>query len=84
MIFPKLIKVRQKFMGPVVEDVEKKVFEQLMLLGIQERITPGMRIAITAAMGAQAQRDRLTCFTAWGLQKSFVRLLLFLRWKLVK
>lgn len=48
MIFPKLIKVRQKFIGPVVEDVEKKVFEQLRLLGIQEQITPGMRIAITA------------------------------------
>ncbi|SDO34208.1 protein of unknown function [Paenibacillus sp. yr247] len=71
MIFPKLIKVRQKFMGPVVEDVEKKVFEQLMLLGIQERITPGMRIAITAGSRGIANipliiRSVVRALKKWG------------------
>jgi hypothetical protein len=48
MMFPKLIKIRQKFTGPTVVDIEKKISEQLSLLGLQERITPGMKVAITA------------------------------------
>lgn len=48
MNFPKLIKVRQRFTGPVVNDIDAVVAEQLSQAGVNEKLKPGMRIAITA------------------------------------
>lgn len=48
MSFPKMIKVRQHFSGPRVENIEAAVVEQLGKIGIERSITPGMRIALTA------------------------------------
>lgn len=45
--FPKMIKVRQHFTGPVVTEVDAVVSEQLDASGISSMINPGMRIALT-------------------------------------
>lgn len=45
---PRMIKVRQRFSGPVVEDLDGTVAEQLLKVGLDEKVKPGMRIAITA------------------------------------
>ena len=43
---PRMVRVRQRFDAPVIEDVEAAVHEQLV--GLRGRITPGMRVGITA------------------------------------
>src|SRR5919202_416539 len=43
---PRMVRVRQRFDAPVLEDVESAVKEQLALL--HGRVQPGMRIGITA------------------------------------
>ncbi|MFH5181793.1 lactate racemase domain-containing protein [Paenibacillus sp. TAB 01] len=48
MSFPKMIKVRQHFSGPRVENIEAAVAEQLGGIGIGRSITPGTRVALTA------------------------------------
>jgi hypothetical protein len=48
MAFPKVVKVRQKFPGPRVGDVEKALREQLERSEIRVRVRPGMKVAITA------------------------------------
>jgi len=46
--FPKVVKVRQKFPRPRVEDVEEAVREQLKREEIASTLKPGMSIALTA------------------------------------
>lgn len=48
MRLPRLVKIRQHFNGPIVEDVEKAVQAELSRIGIKEQIKPGMRVALTA------------------------------------
>ncbi|MFE4353620.1 nickel pincer cofactor-dependent isomerase, group 22 [Peribacillus butanolivorans] len=48
MPLPKVALVRQKFTGPVVGDIDTVVSEQITAVGLAAKITPGMRIAITA------------------------------------
>lgn len=57
MAFPKVIKVRQKFPRPRVEDVEAKVCEEFEKEGISSRVRSGMRIALTAGSRGVAQID---------------------------
>ncbi|GIQ69789.1 DUF2088 domain-containing protein [Xylanibacillus composti] len=45
---PKWIKIRQRFAGRAVGDIEAEVAAQLASIQIRERIKPGMRIALTA------------------------------------
>ena len=48
MQFPKVVKVRQDFPRPRVEDVEEALREQCEREEIRSRIEPGMQVAITA------------------------------------
>ncbi|MFC4768076.1 lactate racemase domain-containing protein [Effusibacillus consociatus] len=48
MKFPRIVKIKQHFQGPVVEDIDAAVSEQLTQAGLGRKITPGMRVAITA------------------------------------
>ncbi|CAN5563490.1 lactate racemase domain-containing protein [soil metagenome] len=48
MAFPKVVKVRQDFPRPQVEDVEQTLREQFEKEGIGSRIEAGMKIALTA------------------------------------
>jgi uncharacterized protein (DUF362 family) len=48
MQFPKVVKVRQDFPRPRVEDVGEALREQCQSDEIKSRIEPGMRVAITA------------------------------------
>ncbi len=48
MDFPRLIKIRQHFSGPVVEDIDGVVAEQLSRAGLDDKVKQGTRIAITA------------------------------------
>jgi hypothetical protein len=45
---PKIALIKQNFKGPVVSDIRTAVAQQLSEVHIQERIKPGMRVAITA------------------------------------
>lgn len=46
--FPRMVKIRQKFHGPSVRNLDATVAEQLAAVGIDEKLKPGARIAITA------------------------------------
>ncbi len=45
---PEMIKVRQKFDNPTVENVRKKIREEFEKIRINEKIKQGNKIAITA------------------------------------
>ena len=57
MSFPRLVKVRQEFPRPRVEDVEAKVREELEKEGISFRLESGMRVALTAGSRGISQID---------------------------
>ncbi|MFP6620748.1 MAG: lactate racemase domain-containing protein [Pirellulaceae bacterium] len=46
--YPQLFRLRQKFEGPVVEDVAGEVEKQLASLSLSEKIQPGQSVAISA------------------------------------
>ncbi|MEW9671440.1 lactate racemase domain-containing protein [Ammoniphilus sp. 3BR4] len=48
MNFPRMVKVKQRFHGPVVEDIDAAVAKQFTDIGMRDKVKPGMRIAITA------------------------------------
>ena len=48
MEFPKVVKIRQKFPRPRVENVEAALREQLGRGEISSTIKPGMSVALTA------------------------------------
>ena len=48
MDFPKVVKVRQTFPRPRVEDVEGTVRDQLRREEISSAVGPGMSVAVTA------------------------------------
>ncbi|MCL5946810.1 MAG: nickel-dependent lactate racemase [Chloroflexi bacterium] len=45
---PRVIKVHQHFDAPQLEDVEGAIHRELTRLGVLSRLTPGMRVALTA------------------------------------
>ena len=59
MAFPKVVKVRQDFPRPRVEDVEQTLREQFEKDVIASRIEPGMEIAITAGSRGIANIDEI-------------------------
>ncbi|OES46087.1 lactate racemase domain-containing protein [Domibacillus iocasae] len=48
MKFPRIVKVKQHFQGPVVENIEAEIAQQLARVKLAQKVKPGMRIAITA------------------------------------
>lgn len=48
MNFPRIVKIKQKFKGPLVEDIDAEIKYQLERVKLSKQVTPGMRIAITA------------------------------------
>ncbi|MEH7436651.1 lactate racemase domain-containing protein [Neobacillus drentensis] len=46
--FPHVVKIRQRFHGPVVEDIDTEIAHQLSKVELSKQVKPGMRIAITA------------------------------------
>ncbi|TNJ63738.1 DUF2088 domain-containing protein [Paenibacillus hemerocallicola] len=46
--FPRMVKIRQRFSGPKVDDLEGAMAEQLSRVGLARLVKPGMRVAITA------------------------------------
>lgn len=57
MAFPKVVKVRQDFPRPQVEDIEKTLREQFEKDEIASRIESGMKIAVTAGSRGIANID---------------------------
>lgn len=47
MQFPKWIKIKQRFTGPVVDNIEATVAQEFAKVGLAQKIEPGQRIAIT-------------------------------------
>ena len=48
MTFPRMLRIRQRFDAPRVEDIPAEVERQLATLKLQARIQPGQTVAITA------------------------------------
>ncbi|MDP8949483.1 MAG: nickel-dependent lactate racemase [Actinomycetota bacterium] len=57
MAFPKVVKVRQEFPRPRVEDVEARVRKEFEKEEISSRVRSGMRVALTAGSRGIAQID---------------------------
>ncbi len=69
MNFPRMVKIKQHFQGPVVEDIDATVAQQLAKVGLAEKIKPGMRIAITAGSRGIANIAVIIRATANELKK---------------
>ncbi|TDF93292.1 lactate racemase domain-containing protein [Paenibacillus piri] len=50
MDFPKVVRIKQKFHGPMIEpgEIAAAVQEQMSRIALKQAVTPGMRIALTA------------------------------------
>ncbi|MCY6484129.1 lactate racemase domain-containing protein [Clostridium aestuarii] len=48
MEYPKMYKVRQNFDNSKIRDIKKEIIKECGLINIGEKITPGMKIAVTA------------------------------------
>ncbi len=59
MNFPKVVKIRQKFPRPRVENVEEAVQEQLEKEDIASTVRPGMSVAVTAGSRGIAFIDEI-------------------------
>ena len=59
MEFPKVVKIRQKFPSPRVENFEEALREQLGRGEISSTIKPGMSVALTAGSRGIAQIDEI-------------------------
>lgn len=57
MPFPKVVKVRQDFPRPRVEDIEQTLREQFQKEEIASRVEPGMEVALTAGSRGIANVD---------------------------
>jgi hypothetical protein len=67
--FPKVVKVRQTFPRPRVEDVEGTVREQLRKQEIASVVRPGMSVAITAGSRGIASIDEIIRAVIEGLKE---------------
>jgi hypothetical protein len=67
--FPKVVKVRQTFPRPRVEDVEGTVREQLRKEDITSAIRPGMSVAVTAGSRGIARIDEIIRAVVDGLKE---------------
>lgn len=47
MKFPKWVKIKQRFTGPVVADIEAAIAQEFAKVRLAEKVKPGQRIAIT-------------------------------------
>ncbi|HZA46770.1 MAG TPA: lactate racemase domain-containing protein, partial [Rubrobacter sp.] len=69
MEFPKVVKIRQTFPRPRVEDVEGAVRDQLRREEISSAIRPGMSVAVTAGSRGIAQIDEILRAVIEGLKE---------------
>ncbi|CAA9430716.1 MAG: Iron-sulfur cluster-binding protein [uncultured Rubrobacteraceae bacterium] len=69
MEFPKVVKVRQTFPRPRVEDVEGTVREQLRREEISSAVRPGMSVAVTAGSRGIAKIDEILRAVIEGLKE---------------
>lgn len=60
MAFPRLFHVRQRFQGPRINDVVAKVGEEMSSLALEERISRGQTVAVTAGSRGIANIDVIT------------------------
>jgi Lactate racemase N-terminal domain len=67
--FPKVVKVRQTFPRPRVEDVEGTVREQLRREEIASAVRPGMSVAVTAGSRGIARIDEVLRAVIDGLKE---------------
>ncbi|UOF92013.1 nickel-dependent lactate racemase [Fodinisporobacter ferrooxydans] len=70
MEFPKWVKIRQKFTGPEVKDIDQEIANQLSSVHLMASIKPGMRIAITAGSRGIANIARIVRATANELKRA--------------
>ncbi|MEW6662530.1 MAG: lactate racemase domain-containing protein [Bacillota bacterium] len=57
---PPMVKIRQIFDAPVIEDIEAAVAEQIKKDSIKERVKPGARIAVAVGSRGIANISRIT------------------------
>ena len=69
MEFPKVVKIRQKFPRPRVENVEAALQEQLGRGEISSTIKPGMRVALTAGSRGIAEIAEILRSLVWILKE---------------
>jgi len=67
--FPKVVKIRQTFPRPRVEDVEGAVRDQLRREEISSAVRPGMSVAVTAGSRGIAQIDEILRAVIEGLKE---------------
>ena len=60
MAFPKMFRVKQELLGPMLADIPAAVRETMRSLKLTDRVKPGQSVAITSGSRGVANIDRIT------------------------
>ena len=60
MTFPKMFRVKQELLGPMLADIPAAVRETMRSLKLTDRVKPGQSVAITSGSRGVANIDRIT------------------------
>jgi len=60
MVFPRMLRIKQRLEGPVLQDVAGSTRESIRSLGLQDKAKPGQTVAITAGSRGVANIAKIT------------------------
>ncbi|MBI4536847.1 MAG: DUF2088 domain-containing protein [candidate division NC10 bacterium] len=60
MVFPRMVRIKQRLEGPMLHDVARSVCESVRGLGLQGKVAPGQSVAITAGSRGVANIAKIT------------------------
>lgn len=69
MDFPKMLRVRQKFEAPVVQDINQEILTQVEALGIKNKIKSGDSVAVACSSRGIANYSTIVKTTVQSLQQ---------------
>ncbi|MEE9495347.1 MAG: lactate racemase domain-containing protein [Desulfobacterales bacterium] len=69
MDFPKMIRVRQRFEAPVVEDINQQIVTQVKALGVENKITAGQSVAVACSSRGIANYSTIVKTTVESLKQ---------------
>jgi len=69
MDFPKMIRIRQKFVGPALGNVPQELTSQVDRLGLERKIRPGQTVAVVCSSRGITNHSTIVEATVRSLQR---------------
>ena len=60
MVFPRMLRVKQRFEGPSLRDIPSAIRETMRPLHLRDKVKPGQTVAVTAGSRGIANIARIT------------------------